>query len=118
MKRMTLILSCLIFSMGLTFAQTTGISGTVVDESGEPIIGSTIIVKDNSKIGTITDVNGKFELSVPKQNQFIIISYIGMKTQELEIKPVMNVKLQSDAKQLSEVVVTGIIKIDKRTQFY
>jgi len=114
MKRMTLILSCLIFSMGLTFAQTTGISGTVVDESGEPIIGSTIIVKDNSKIGTITDVNGKFELSVPKQNQFIIISYIGMKTQELEIKPVMNVKLQSDAKQLSEVVVTGIIKIDKR----
>jgi len=100
--------------MGLTFAQTTGISGTVVDESGEPIIGSTIIVKDNSKIGTITDVNGKFELSVPKQNQFIIISYIGMKTQELEIKPVMNVKLQSDAKQLSEVVVTGIIKIDKR----
>ena len=59
MKRFTLILSGLILCFGLAFAQTTKISGSVADENGEAIIGSTIIVKGYAKLGTVTDINGK-----------------------------------------------------------
>lgn len=114
MKRFTLILSGLILCFGLAFAQTTKISGIVSDEKGEAVIGSTIIVKGNSRIGTVTDINGKFVLNVPIQDKKVIISYLGMKAQELEIAPVMIVKLFPDERQLDEVVVTGMQRMDKR----
>ena len=114
MKRFTLILSGLVLCFGLTFAQTTRISGSVADEKGEAIIGSTIIVKGNARIGTVTDINGKFVLNVPVQYKKVIISYLGMKAQEIEIAPVITVKLFPDDRQLNEVVVTGMQKMDKR----
>ncbi len=95
-------------------AQSTSIKGTVLDEKGEPIIGATIVVKNNTKVGTVTDVDGNFKLTVQPQFKKVAISYLGMKSQELDIKPIMNVKMQSDAMLLGEVVVTGMVKIDKR----
>lgn len=114
MRRLTLIFSCLLIYIGFALAQTVRISGNVVDEFGEPIIGATVFAKGNNQIGTITDVDGKFQLSLPQQYKFIVISYIGMSAQELEIKPIMKVQLVPDAQQLEEVVVTGMMKMDKR----
>jgi TonB-linked SusC/RagA family outer membrane protein len=114
MRRLILFLSCIFLFTGLMLAQTIRISGTVVDETGEPIIGATIFPKGNSQIGTISDVDGKFMLSIPQEYKTIVVSYIGMKSQDLGIKAVMRVKLIPDAQQLEEVVVTGMMKMDKR----
>jgi TonB-linked SusC/RagA family outer membrane protein len=114
MKRLSLILSSIFFFIGFTFAQTMTISGTVVDESGEPVIGATISPKGISQVGTVTNIEGKFSLKVSAQCKTVVVSYVGMKSQELEVKPVMRVKLVADNKQLEEVVVTGMVKVDKR----
>jgi len=112
-KRLTLIISCLILSIGLAIAQTK-ISGTVVDEKGEVIIGAVIYPKGSPKLGTLTDIKGKFVLNIPPQYKKVIVSYIGMKSQELEITALMAVQLLPDDQQLKEVVVTGMQKMDKR----
>lgn len=104
----------LFFFLGIAFTQTINISGTVIDDMGEPVIGATIFVKGNNQIGTVTDFDGKFGLKVPQQYKTIVVSYMGMLAQELEIKTVMKVKLYPDTQQLNEVVVTGMVKIDKR----
>jgi len=114
MKKKILILLYLLINVGWIIAQTTKISGTVVDEAGVPVIGATIVPKGNAKLGTATDVDGKFGLNLPTQYKTIVISYLGMKAQELVVKPVMQIKLYPDAQQLNEVVVTGMVKIDKR----
>ena len=98
---------------GLT-AQVIKISGTIVDESGEPVIGATIVPKSNTTKGVITNINGKFELTNPENNKTIIVSYVGMQTQELQVKPVIKITLIADSKQLNEVVITGMTKMDKR----
>ncbi len=100
--------------MGLVMAQSTHITGTVIDEKGEPIIGATIIPKGNAKLGTITDIDGKFGLNLPDQYKKITVSYLGMKQLELDVKQAMKIKLYPDDQQLNEVVVTGMVKIDKR----
>lgn len=100
--------------IGFVVGQNQKISGTLVDDTGEPIIGATVFAKGNNQHGTITDVNGKFELTLPQQYKIIVVSYIGMKTLEIEAKPVMKIKMESDTQQLDEVVVTGMVKMDKR----
>ncbi|HEY6913570.1 MAG TPA: carboxypeptidase-like regulatory domain-containing protein, partial [Paludibacter sp.] len=114
MRRLTLILSCIFLFTGFISAQTITVSGTVVDELGEPIIGATIFPKENKQTGTVTNIEGKFSLKVSNQCKTIVFSYVGMKSQELAVKPVLNVKLQPDNQQLEEVVVNGMVKVDKR----
>ncbi|EGK00190.1 MULTISPECIES: SusC/RagA family TonB-linked outer membrane protein [Dysgonomonas] len=113
-KRVVLILSCLLLSIGFIVAQTTRISGTVVDSNGEPVISASVVVKGTTT-GTITDLDGKFSINVPEGNNVLVFSLIGMKT--METKPVQNMKvvLQSDENILDEVVVTamGISRSDK-----
>ena len=85
------------------------ISGTVTDDQGEAVISGTVKVK-NGSTGTITDINGKYTLSVPS-NATLVFSYIGYITQEFKVSElksnVLNVVLQSDTKALDEVVVVG-----------
>lgn len=114
MKKLLLILSSIFLFVGFAFSQTTTITGTVVDEQGEPIIGASVVPKEKLQTGTVTNIEGKFSLKVSIQCKTIQFSYIGMKAQELEVKPVMNVKLLPDNQQLEEVVVTGMVKVDKR----
>ncbi|MDD2799645.1 MAG: SusC/RagA family TonB-linked outer membrane protein [Bacteroidales bacterium] len=114
MKKVTLLLTYLFFSLTVLFAQTTKISGLVHDENGEPIIGATIVVKENRQVGTVTDIDGRFQLNIPASGKKIVVSYIGMQAQELEPKSTMKIKLLADTKQLEEVVVTGMMKVDKR----
>lgn len=114
MKRLFLILVCFSLYMGLITAQTTRISGTIVDDNGDAVIGALVKVKDNPNIGTSTDIDGKFTIDIPSNYKILIISYLGMKTQELQAKPVMQIRMEPDTQVLTEVVVTGMVKVDKR----
>ena len=88
----------------LTFAQTE-VSGTIVDNTGEPIIGATIMEKGTSN-GTISDIDGNFHLKTAS-GATLIISYIGFETQKLPAQAGMNITMSDNAKELTEVVVTG-----------
>ena len=94
----------LILTSTIMYAQTE-ISGTVVDPTGETIIGATVMEKGTSN-GTITDFDGNFKLKV-EAGKTIVISYIGYETAELPAKNGMHVTLKDNAKELAEVVVTG-----------
>jgi TonB-linked SusC/RagA family outer membrane protein len=101
----TLLLS-LFAGMQCLIAQQTGITGTVVsEEDGEPLIGASIIIKGTST-GTVTDIDGKFSLNVPA-NATLIISYVGMITQEVTARPNLRIELASDAQTLDEVMVVA-----------
>lgn len=113
MKRILLSLFLLMFFIA-GYTQSVTVSGTVKDETGEAVIGATVIVKDKPNIGTVTDFDGKFQLQIPSGSKLISISYIGMVPQELKPKDQMQVVLISDSKQLEEVVVTGMQRMDKR----
>jgi Outer membrane receptor for ferrienterochelin and colicins len=84
------------------------ISGVVKDKSGETIIGANISVKGYPSKGTITDLNGKFELQVP-DNATLVVSYVGYIVQEIKVngQSVIDVILVDDSKTLEEVVVVG-----------
>lgn len=99
----------------VAYAQQVKVSGTVISaEDNEPIIGASVTIKGNTSVGTVTDFDGNFQLNVPSGTKTLVVSYIGMKSQEVAVKPVVNVVLESDAQVLGEVVVTGMQKMDKR----
>lgn len=85
------------------------VRGTVTDSNGEPVIGATIVVKDNPTQGTVTDVDGNFILSNLPENAVLQISYVGMKTQEISTsgRSTVDIILEADTEQLEEVVVVG-----------
>ena len=94
-----------LFLCGGTALAQNAVSGTVVDENGEPVVGASVIIK-GTRLGVVTDVDGKFVLpSVPKSGKSVTISYIGMETKEVQIKPNMKITLSEDANSLDEVVV-------------
>ena len=112
-KRLSVILASLFLFVGMAFAQNK-ISGTVVSaEDGEPVIGASVMIQ-GTKVGTVTDVEGKFTLSSNRANPMLEISYIGMVSQKVKGSSNMVVTLQSDSKTIDEVVVTGMVKVDKR----
>ena len=84
------------------------VKGVVVDANGEPVIGASVQLKGSTGIGTITDLDGKFTLSVPA-NGVLQISYIGYKTAEVKVngQAGLKVTLQEDTETLDEVVVVG-----------
>ena len=92
----------------VTQAQTVKVKGQVVDETGEPLVGATVKVKD-SNAGTITDFDGNFQLDV-KSNATLVISYLGYKNREIAVRgrAVLDpIKLESDNNVLEQVVVVG-----------
>ena len=103
-----LLLTCLFIGIGLVTAQVTKVTGTVIsEEDGLPVVGASILVKGTA-VGTVTDMDGKFQLpNVPSSAKTLVISFIGMQSQELPIKQTMNVILKPDTETLEEVVVLG-----------
>ncbi len=91
------------------------IKGTVVDEDGLPLPGVSVIFK-GTQIGTATGFEGEFDLVVPEGSTTIVVSFIGMITQEINIsdKPEITVKLISESSDIDEVVVTGYQKVDRK----
>ena len=99
--------------MGMT-VEARVISGTVTDQTGETVISASVMVKGTT-IGTVTDFDGNYTLDVPDDAKVLVFSYIGMKTQELNITGnVMNVVLSENSEVLEEVVVTGYGTTKKR----
>lgn len=104
---MTFLFLCLVLGIGLVAAQTREVTGTVISsEDAMPVIGASVVVKGTTT-GTVTDYDGKFTLNVPTSVKTLLISYIGMETQEVAITQNMKVSLSSDTQTLEEVVVTG-----------
>lgn len=87
---------------------TTKVSGVVLDEKGEPLFGVTVKLKNNSKVGTITDIDGQFTLNAPP-NSTLEVSYIGYTTTHVAIKEKTDIKivLKENTELLDEVVVVG-----------
>lgn len=114
MKRVMLILSCLFISIGFITAQTTRVTGVVVDNAGEPVISASVVVKGTT-VGVATDVNGKFSINVPDGKNTLVFSLVGMKTVEVTAAQNMKVVMENDDKVLEEVVVTamGISRAEK-----
>lgn len=106
MKHLFLLLTLLSFS--LTALAQQKVTGKVKDSSGEPVIGASVVVKDNKTMGTITDFDGNFSLEVPSKS-VLVISYIGYVTQEVPVtgKKSLDIILKEDTKTLDEVVVIG-----------
>lgn len=91
-----------------TLQQTKKVYGVVKDESGETIIGANVWVKDTTT-GVITDIDGRYQITLNNAKATLVFSYLGMKTQEIVVgdKSEINVVLMADAEQLDEVVVVG-----------
>ncbi|HBK30842.1 SusC/RagA family TonB-linked outer membrane protein [Limibacterium fermenti] len=103
------ILAILIWTFSLAiFAQNITLTGTVTDTKGEPLIGVSVKIQGTSN-GTATDAEGSFTLSNVPPNAVLDVSYIGMKTQTLNIsgRTSVNVILEEDAEALEEVVVVA-----------
>ena len=104
-----LFLLMLFSSLPLWAQQGIPVEGVILDATGETVIGASVVVKGNNSIGTISDLDGRFQLTVPNENSVLVISYIGMKTQEVKVKPhgTMTITLEDDSEVLEEVVVVG-----------
>ena len=105
---------------GIGYAQTA-VSGTVADESGEPLIGASVFVEGNASVGTITDLDGKYSLTVPEGSTALVFSFIGMKDQVEQIngRSVVNAVLVAEFDALEATVVTamGITKSEKSLSY-
>ena len=118
MQRIRCLLALLAFAV-MTMAQTepAAIKGTVIDENGEPLIGASLKLKKSGR-GTVTDVEGNFVLSGSARGDMVTISYIGYESLNIAVNKLAQMKtvrMQPDkSQQITEVVVTGMQKMDKR----
>ena len=107
-----LLLLLLFVNSPKAFMQTNSsvqmIKGKVTDASGEAIIGASIVIKGMAG-GTISDINGNYQLQLPQGANTVLVSYIGMKQQELAVgdKELVNVLMEENSVMLSEVVAIG-----------
>ena len=108
MRKLSFLLACLILvSLGLVNAQSKSISGKVFSaDDGQPVIGATVKVKGTT-LGTITGTSGDFKITLRGNAKDLVISYVGMKTIEVEATSDMVIKLESDSKQMDEVLVVA-----------
>ena len=89
-------------------AQKITVKGSIVDGTGEPLIGATVKVKGDATSGAISDMDGNFQISVPSENSSLVITYIGMDSQTIKVGKKRQFKITlTDDNTLSEVVVVG-----------
>lgn len=114
LRKKTLLFLFFLLSVSL-FAQQKEIKGTVTDALGEPLMGVSVYVKGNAKIGTATNFDGEFALKVPESTKKLVASYIGMKATEFDAaKGEINVVMQEDSSVLDEVVVIGYQAVKRK----
>jgi len=116
MKKILLLGLSLFLVGAMAFAQGRQVSGIVTSaEDGLPVPGATVLVKGTT-VGTATDIDGKYELTIPANGETLVFSFIGTATQEIKIgqQSVIDVILQPDVQSLNEVVITGAAGIESR----
>ena len=109
MKKILLCLFLVLFSLSLSFAQNSMITGKVTDQKdGSPITGVSVVAKGNVSVGVQTDLNGNYRLSVPAGTRFLVFKYIGYTLKEANITgSTVNIQMTPELKQLTEVVIVG-----------
>ena len=107
-RKLMLLMTCLFIGIGLVNAQISKVTGTVIsEEDGLPVVGASILVKGTT-MGTVTDLDGKFTLeNLPSTAKTLMISYIGMHTQEVAIQRTLSIVLKADTETLDEVIVVA-----------
>ena len=105
-QRLTMLLACLFLWVGGVLAQTK-VSGTVVSqEDGQPVIGASVLVA-GTNVGTVTNSQGQFSLTIPQGKKTLRITYVGMEPLEVSARPNMKIMLTSDQAALDEVIVVA-----------
>lgn len=96
-------------------AKSYRFTGTVVDEENEPLPGATVLVKGKGALGTATDADGKFSLTVNDPKCVLTVTYVGMKPQEVSVSAgkETTIRLENSDNRLSEIVVTGYQTLSK-----
>ena len=108
MRKLKFLLTCLLMvSFSLVSAQTKTASGTVIStEDGLPVVGASVLVKGRTQ-GTVTNIDGRYSLSVPSTSNVLVISLMGMKTVEVSASVNVTVNMEPDIAQLEEVMVVA-----------
>ena len=109
MKRtVSALLMLLLLTLRVSAQESVNVKGTVVDESGEPVIGASVVLKGKGGTGTITDFDGNFSFTVPDKNSVIVISYVGMLTQEVKASE-KNIKItvEEDLDLMEAILISG-----------
>ncbi len=108
MKKLMMLFTFFLMGIGMVTAQTSKVTGIVTSASdGEPVVGATIAVKEVPTLGVATGLDGRFTLSnLPAAAKTLVVSYIGMNTQEVRITPNMKIVLEEDSEVLDEVVIS------------
>ncbi len=114
-RRLCFLVLCSVLAIG-AYSQNKTISGTVLDNSGESVIGASVLVKGTSN-GTITDFDGNFMLDNVPENATLQISFVGYKAAEVNLQgqSIIKVVLEEDTETLDEVVVIGYGSVKKNT---
>ena len=94
-----LLMLMLLSSLPIWAQQGIPVQGVILDGNGETVIGASVVVKGSTSMGTISDLDGRFQLNVPNANSVLVISYIGMKTKEVKVKTngLMSITLEDDS---------------------
>ena len=105
--RYVLALLLLLFTVTVS-AQVRNVTGSVIDEQGEPLMGATVVIAGQSGGGTVTDLDGNFKLQVQPSAKQLQVSYVGYTTKTVDITAgKLNIQLMPDQQMVSEVVVIG-----------
>ena len=112
-----MLFACFLFVFMSVRAQVTQVSGVVTaEDDGQPITGASIRI-EGTRMGTVTDIDGKLQLSnLPANARTLVITYMGMQTKKVTIKPNMKITLSADQQSLDDVIVVAFGK-QKRESF-
>jgi len=117
-KELLLLVSLVMFCFSSLMAQQS-VTGKVLDDKGVPVIGASVVQKNNRKNGTSTDASGSFTLSVPNGGTVLVISSVGFAATEVAASNASKVTLAASSETISEVVVTSLgIKREKKALGY
>lgn len=106
MKKLLTLLMVSVLSLSAMAQDNKHISGIVVDEKGDPIVGASVLVTGTAN-GTISDYDGQFDLSVSASAKTLTVSYIGMQTREVTIKENLRIVLKESSEVLQEVIAVA-----------
>ena len=106
------ILTLMFLALSVCVFAQQQVSGVVVDSNGDPVIGASIQAKGSTQ-GTISDYDGKFEMSVPESVKTLVVSFVGMATQEVAAGKNLKITMQENSEVIQEVVVTGFGNVSK-----
>lgn len=109
MKRILLLCLVAMFAFSATWAQRSVTGSVTAEEDGTPVPGVNVIVKGTAA-GTVTDIDGNYQIGVPDEDGILVFSFIGLATEEVEIgsQSVIDMVMTADIRQLTEIVVTAI----------